>query len=101
MGIFAACNHPVASQSVSVLDALRMHTINCAKLSFDENTRGTLTIGKRADFVVLDQNPLAMPAEKLNTLNVEALYLQGEPYKGRQGRSIGSLVYDAVRNQYR
>lgn len=100
-GIFAACNHPVAAQSVSVLDALRMHTINCAKLSFDENTRGTLTVGKRADFVVLDQNPLAMPAEKLNTLNVEALYLQGEPYKGRQGRSIGSLVYDAVRNQYR
>lgn len=99
-GMFAACNHPVASQSVPVLEALRMHTANCAKLSFDENARGTLTNGKQADFVVLDKNPLTMPVEQLKTINVEALYLQGEKYKGQQGRSIGSLVIDAARNKY-
>ncbi len=99
-GIFAACNHPVAGQSVSVLDALRMHTVNCAKLSFDEKTRGTLTGGKRADFVVLDRNPLATPVEKLGTIKVEALYLRGKEYESQEGRSIGSLVTDAVRNKY-
>ncbi len=99
-GIFAACNHPNAGQSVSVLDALRMHTSACARLSFDEQTRGTLTNGKRADFVVLDNNPLQTPAEKLNTIRVEALYLKGEKYSGQEERSIGGLLLDAVRNRY-
>jgi hypothetical protein len=99
-GIFAACNHPNASESIPVLDALRMHTSACAKLSFDENIRGTLTDGKRADFVVLDKNPLQTPADKLNTLKVEALYLRGEKYKGQQGRSIAGLLMDSAMNKY-
>ncbi|PKN17018.1 MAG: metal-dependent hydrolase with the TIM-barrel fold protein [Deltaproteobacteria bacterium HGW-Deltaproteobacteria-6] len=98
--IFAACNHPNANESVSVLDALRMHTSSCAKLSFDDNTRGTLTNGKLADFVVLDKNPLQMPAEQLNTIKVEALYLKGEKYERQGERSIGSLLMDSVRNKY-
>ena len=99
-GIFAACNHPNAKESVSALDALRMHTSACARLSFDENTRGTLTNGKLADFVVLNKNPLQIPAEKLNTLKVEALYLQGEKYEGQGNRSIAGLVVDSIRNKY-
>jgi hypothetical protein len=99
-GIYAACNHPNANESVSVLDALRMHTSSCAKLSFDDNTRGTLTNGKLADFVVLDQNPLQTPVEKLNAIQVEALYLKGEKYEGQGDRSIGSLLMDSVRNRF-
>lgn len=99
-GIYAACNHPNPGESVSVLEALRMHTANAAKLSFDESTRGTLSEGKRADFVVLDKNPLQTPVEKLNTVRVEALYLKGEKYEGQDERSIGSLMMDAVRNKY-
>ena len=95
-GIFAACNHPNANESVSVLDALRMHTSSCARLSFDEKTRGTLTNGKRADFVVLDKNPLQTSVDKLNTIKVEALYLKGEKYEGQENRSIGSLLMDSV-----
>lgn len=100
-GIYAACNHPNPDESVSVLDALRMHTANAAKLSFDENTRGTLTNGKRADFVVLDKNPLHTSLDKLNTIKVEALYLKGEKYEGQEDRSIGSLVMDAFKNRYK
>jgi hypothetical protein len=77
-----------------------MHTSSCAKLSFDDNTRGTLTNGKLADFVVLDKNPLQMPAEQLNTIKVEALYLKGEKYERQGERSIGSLLMDSVRNKY-
>jgi predicted amidohydrolase YtcJ len=99
-GIFAACNHPNASESVSVLDALRMHTASCARLSFDEKTRGTLTDGKRADFVVLDKNPLEIPVEKLNTIKIEALYVKGEKYAGQKDRSIAALLMDSVSNRY-
>lgn len=100
-GIFAACNHPNAAQSLSVLDALRMHTAWCAKLSFDENTRGTLTCGKRADFVVLNKSPLKTPVKKLNTLQVEELFLKGKKYEGQKERKITDLLLDGLKNKYR
>ena len=98
--IHAACNHPNPDESVSVLDALRMHTSTCAKLSFDEDKRGTLSKGKLADFVVLDKNPLQIPAEKLNTVKIEALYLKGEKYTGQENRKTASLLLDSLKNKY-
>jgi hypothetical protein len=80
-GIYCACNHPNSDESISVIDALRMHTNHAAKLSFDEETRGTLTEGKFADFVVLDQNPLKIPVEQLKNVKIEDLYMKGEKYK--------------------
>ncbi len=100
-GIFAACNHPNPGESISALDALRLHTANCAKLSFDEKTRGTLTEGKLADFAVLNKNPLTTPAEKLNTIKTEALYLRGEKYEGQDKRTVGSFLFDSIRNKYK
>lgn len=99
-GIYAACNHPNPDESVPVLDALRLHTSSCARLSFDENTRGTLTNGKFADFVVLDKNPLQTPVEKLDTLKMEALYLKGDKYEGQENRSIAGLLMDSLGNKY-
>ena len=99
-GIFAACNHPNADESVSALDGLRMHTSACARLSFDEDTRGTLTEGKRADFVVLDQNPLQIPVHKIKDINVEALYLQGQKHSGPSQRSVTGFLADGIRNRY-
>jgi len=80
-GIHAACNHPDPDQRISTLDALRMHTHWAARLSFDEQERGTLTPGKVADFVALDQNPLATKPEHLNDIKVMNLYLKGVPYE--------------------
>jgi len=79
-GIWAACNHPNPSESLTVLDALRMHTIWAARLSFDEKERGTLTEGKRADFTVLDRNPLNTPVHDLDQIRVQDLYLGGRRY---------------------
>jgi predicted amidohydrolase YtcJ len=98
--IYAACNHPNPQESVPVLDALRMHTSSCAKLSFDENKRGTLADGKLADFVVLDQNPLQIPVQKLNNVKVEALYLKGEKYTGQENRGSAGLFFDSLKNAY-
>jgi hypothetical protein len=98
--IYAACNHPNPQESVPVLDALRMHTSTCAWLSFDENKLGTLTDGKLADFVVLDQNPLKIPVQKLNNVKVEALYLKGEKYDGQKNRGSAGLFFDSLKNVY-
>jgi predicted amidohydrolase YtcJ len=47
---------------ISVEAALRHYTRDGAYASFDEEIRGTLTAGKLADFVVLSQNILTIPA---------------------------------------
>jgi predicted amidohydrolase YtcJ len=53
---------------ISVEAALRHYTKDGAYATFDETTRGTLTPGKLADFVVLSKDILTIPpAEILNT----------------------------------
>jgi predicted amidohydrolase YtcJ len=84
-GIHAACNHPDGTESLCVMDAIRIFTMGPAKLSFDEAERGSLEAGKRADFVILDRDILATPVRSIKETKVEGLYLGGELYQGGQG----------------
>jgi hypothetical protein len=45
-------------QRVSPLTAIKAHTLWSAYQHFEEKTKGSLEVGKLADFVVLDRNPL-------------------------------------------
>lgn len=45
-------------QALSPLEALRAHTIDAAWQVFQEEDRGSIEVGKRADFAVLSGNPL-------------------------------------------
>lgn len=49
------------NQKISVLSALRAQTIDAAWQIFQEDTRGSITAGKLADFVMLDRNPVDDP----------------------------------------
>lgn len=49
-------------ERVPVLDALRAVTINAAYQYFEEGSKGSLRPGKRADLVILEEDPLkALP----------------------------------------
>jgi predicted amidohydrolase YtcJ len=85
--IWAACNHYVDSESLSVQEALNLHTRDAAWLCFDEQERGSLEPGKTADMVVLDRNPLAVDRRELRDIGVRQLLLAGKPYRGGQGRA--------------
>ena len=67
--------HP--ENCISVYEALRMYTANAAYSSFEENIKGTITEGKLADFVVLDEDIFAMAPEKIKDIKVRATYLGG------------------------
>ncbi len=84
-GIYAACNHYNPEQSVTIAEALRMFTYNAAWTTFDEKVRGSLEIGKMADMVILNRNPLIMKPDELRQLKVEKLFLQGQEYQKGQG----------------
>lgn len=51
--------------------ALKAITINAAYEFFEEKTKGTLAVGKIADFVILDKNPLTV--EPMDIKNIKVL----------------------------
>jgi predicted amidohydrolase YtcJ len=55
---------------VPVETALKAMTIWSAWQHFEEDSKGTIEVGKLADFVVLSDNPLTVPAETLADLEV-------------------------------
>lgn len=85
-GIYGACNHPYdPEQSVSIMAALKMYTYEIAWTTFDEKERGSLEMGKIADMVILNQDPLALDPKDLRSLKVEKLFLHGEEYQPGMG----------------
>lgn len=59
-------------------DALRSITIWPAKGSFDENTKGSIEIGKDADFVILNADLISAEEKMLFNATVVSTYVAGE-----------------------
>lgn len=60
-----------ADECISVWEALKAVTVNAAWQYQEETEKGTLAPGKRADLVILEENPLDLPdLEKLRNLKV-------------------------------
>lgn len=67
-----------AEQCISVLDALRAHTINPAWQNFEEQRKGSLEVGKYADITVLETNPLRCDPKTIKDIRVLATYVGGK-----------------------
>ncbi|MHA2024468.1 MAG: amidohydrolase [Candidatus Thorarchaeota archaeon] len=76
-GIWSAVTHPNERVRLTVEEALRCYTMESAYSIFQENTLGSLTVGKRADFVVLSENLLQVPVDKIIEIDVEMTIVGG------------------------
>jgi predicted amidohydrolase YtcJ len=65
-------------QALSAAEALRAYTIDAARSFFVDDRVGSLEPGKLADLVVLDRDPLAVPAEELAALTCLMTIVGGE-----------------------
>ena len=65
-------------QAFTVMEALQAMTITGAYAAFMESETGSISKGKKADFVILNQNPLNTPADKLKELKVESVWIDGK-----------------------
>jgi predicted amidohydrolase YtcJ len=65
-------------EAVSIQEALRMYTVNSAYLSWDEHKKGSIEVGKFADLIVLDRDPLTVPPEQLLTMRVLTTIVNGK-----------------------
>ncbi len=58
--------------------ALTALTINVAKQMFIENERGSISIGKYADFLLVDKDVLTCPVTEIHTAKPAATYFEGK-----------------------
>jgi predicted amidohydrolase YtcJ len=66
-----------AEQALTRQEAIRMYTIENARVLLMEREVGSLEPGKRADFVVLDRDPLSCPLDDLPDTQVLETWLDG------------------------
>ena len=59
-----------ASQKIPVEDALRIYTLNGAYASFEENIKGSIEVGKLADYVVLEEDLLKVDPFAIKDIKV-------------------------------
>ncbi|MHA1657624.1 MAG: amidohydrolase, partial [Promethearchaeota archaeon] len=67
----------IPEECMSIEDALKTYTINAAYAAFEENIKGSIEVGKLADFVILDKNPLEVPKDDLKNIQVIETYIRG------------------------
>ena len=80
---------------VPVASALKAMTIWPAWQHFEEKTKGSIEIGKLADFVVLSDNPMTIPEDQLDDLKVVETIKEGVSiYKGPD--NVSSLSSPAM-----
>jgi predicted amidohydrolase YtcJ len=66
-------------ERVSRAEALWMYTQAGAYLTFEEHLKGSFEVGKLADLVVLDGDPLTCPESEIKDIPVVATLLGGRP----------------------
>jgi len=66
-------------EAVSAEMALRAYTLDAARAAGLDADRGALMAGKRADFLVLSDNPLECPPEAIKDIQVLQTWVQGVP----------------------
>lgn len=57
-------------ECITPLEALRGVTINAAYQYFEEDSKGSIRAGKRADFVILSENPLKVDPMRIKEIKV-------------------------------
>jgi hypothetical protein len=83
--IWAAVNRVTASgevlgpeQRIPAIEAIRAATINGAYQLFEEETKGSIEVGKLADFVVLSENPLEIDPMTIKDILVMETIKEGK-----------------------
>lgn len=71
--------------AVTMLEAIRCYTINGAYASFEEDIKGSIEVGKLADFALLSEDILSYPQDKVQDIQIDMTMIDGEVVYERNG----------------
>jgi hypothetical protein len=77
-GIQACINHPNKRERITIYEALKLFTINGARIGFEEHLKGSIEPGKLADFTVLSDNPYSVKVGEVGEIKVEMTIVGGK-----------------------
>ncbi len=80
LGLHALVNRNgfVPEECISMKEALKTYTINAAYAAFEEDIKGTIDVGKLADLVILNKNPLEISKENIKELKIVETIIRGK-----------------------
>ncbi len=80
LGLHALVNRNgfVPEQCITMEEALQTYTINAAYSAFEEKIKGSIEVGKLADLVILDKNPLEVPKDKIRDIQIVETIIRGK-----------------------
>ena len=70
-------------QRATIQEALHAVTLGAAYQYFEEDTKGSITVGKQADFVVLEQNPITTDPAELEHIQIMETFSRGRSVYSR------------------
>ena len=65
-------------EKITIEEAIQAYTLNTAYAAYEENIKGTISVGKLADFVVLSDNLLIMDADRIKDVKVLTTVVGGK-----------------------
>lgn len=65
-------------ERISPYQALWMYTMGGAYSAFEDEAKGSISVGKLADFAILSHDPTQVPAEEIKEIKVEKAVLGGK-----------------------
>lgn len=77
-GIHAAVNRGSSDELLSVEQAVYAYTMGSAYAEFQEDVKGSITVGKFADMVILSDDIFTIPSEKIRNTKVLTTIVDGK-----------------------
>lgn len=89
-------SEPIApEEAVTAEEAIRAYTIAGARAMHREDEVGSLEVGKRADMIVLSNDPTAVEPRYIREIVVEQTYVDGKRLFDRYGRQVAGAAAGA------
>jgi predicted amidohydrolase YtcJ len=77
-GIQACILHPNKHQRITLYEALKLFTVNAARIGFEEHLKGSIEPGKLADFTILSDNPYSVEPRDVGEIKAEMTIVGGQ-----------------------
>ncbi len=66
-----------ADEAITLKEAIHAYTVGSAFAEVKESVKGSIAVGKFADFIVLNGNPLETPIERIDSIKVISAFVDG------------------------